>query len=185
MKLFNLFYLFLFHFVICQRGFVCWIFNTFSKCNQFVFIFFLVPKLDEFKPKQTLLVGDKFKLYCYLNVGSKPVKFEWFRNGVLLANDATNYHIDVFEDESRFIVNQLDVNDSANYSCVAQNQFGSDTQSTQLIVKGLQFPHRGVPISIDTRISICCIHHHHHHHRCVHFCPYLAVIAFCYCAIYY
>lgn len=96
------------------------------------------PKLGEVKSKVSINLGNKFKFTCYLEDGNKvPVKFEWYRNGQLLSIGInTRYKIDNSPDESVLIINKLETNDSANYSCTARSTFGTDTQSTTLTVKG-------------------------------------------------
>lgn len=96
------------------------------------------PKLGEVKSKVSINLGNKFKFHCYLEDGNKvPVKFEWYRNGHLLSIGMnTRYKIDNSPDESVLIINKLESNDSANYSCTARSTFGTDTQSTTLTVKG-------------------------------------------------
>jgi len=100
--------------------------------------FFLVPKLVEFKPNQQFNTGQKFKLFCYLYEGSRPITFEWFKNGLILSTNISNsrFRIDTSEDESHFTIDRLQNDDSGTYSCSAQNNLGFDRQSTLLLVKG-------------------------------------------------
>lgn len=88
------------------------------------------------KSRQLLNAGSKFKFACYLNEGSKPVSFDWSRNGQRLAK-SDKYKIDTFADESILTIPRLESTDSGNYSCVARNDFGHDSQFTALLVKGL------------------------------------------------
>lgn len=97
----------------------------------------------EFKPKQQFNLGQKFKLFCYSYEGSKPVAFEWSKNGLALESiidspSSVNkkHKIDSSEDESRLTIDRLSGEDSGNYSCSARNDFGFDRQSTLLVVKG-------------------------------------------------
>jgi len=81
-------------------------------------------------------IDTKFKVFCSVQTGSKPFLFEWLKNGHILPFGA-NYQVESSEDDSLLTIFKLSPNDSGNYSCVAKNQFGSDSQSTLLSVKGL------------------------------------------------
>ena len=98
-------------------------------------VFSTGPKIVEFKPQHSFNLGQKFKLFCYLNEGSKPINFEWFKNDKLIKPNS-HYRIDTSEDESHLTIDRLSKNDNGNYSCSAKSQFGFDKHSTQLIVKG-------------------------------------------------
>ena len=70
--------------------------------------------------------------------GSKPVFFQWIKNGITLTNNPeSNYKIVTNDDNSQFSIKSLIRSDSGNYSCIARNEFGTDIQSTLLTVKGL------------------------------------------------
>jgi hypothetical protein len=70
--------------------------------------------------------------------GTKPVFFRWSKNGINLTNRSDlRFRIETFKDYSQFGIETVDRSDSGNYSCIARNAFGTDTQSALLIVKGL------------------------------------------------
>lgn len=98
----------------------------------------LVPKLDKFYPRDQN-VGSTFKIFCSPQEGSKPFQFEWRKNGQLLSSSGVTYKIEHSIDDSLFVINQLQTLDSGNYSCTVRNQYGSDTQTTVLTVKGLVY----------------------------------------------
>ncbi len=89
-------------------------------------------------PKSELSEGSSFRLLCHTSAGTKPVFYQWNKNGLSLANNPeSSYKIETFEDNSQFVIKNVDRSDSGNYSCIARNAFGTDSQSAQLIVKGL------------------------------------------------
>ena len=94
------------------------------------------PKLDEFKQRRFQKVRTKLKLVCVTQEGSKPFRFEWFRDGLSLHKD--QFKIDDYDEESHFTIPKLTLSDSANYSCLVSNQFGTDKQWTLLSVQGLK-----------------------------------------------
>ena len=69
--------------------------------------------------------------------GSKPVHFDWLKNGKVIPVTGTNYKLETSEDDSLLVIYTLDVTDTGNYSCIGRNDVGHDTQFTRLTVKGL------------------------------------------------
>jgi len=78
------------------------------------------------------------RFYCSVLTGSKPLFFQWTKDGQLLNNSPqTNFKIENSEDQSIFKIVSVIRSDSGNYSCNVRNAFGTDSQSALLIVKGL------------------------------------------------
>jgi hypothetical protein len=97
-----------------------------------------VPFLLPLPSQSVLTEGLSFRLFCHSSGGTKPVFFQWSKNGINLNNKPeSRYKIETFKDNSQFGIENVDRSDSGNYSCIAKNAFGSDTQSALLIVKGL------------------------------------------------
>ncbi|KAI2802892.1 hypothetical protein BLOT_007014 [Blomia tropicalis] len=92
----------------------------------------IAPKLVEVKPKIFQDLETKFNILCSIQKGTKPLQFEWRKNTKVLKGSNANIRIQDFEDNSLLIINQLSSNDSARYTCTVRNQFGSDSQSTEL-----------------------------------------------------
>lgn len=97
------------------------------------------PKLDRIVPNRLQNVGSRFKILCNSQEGSKPFRFEWYKNGRLLSplSGGNEYRIETSDDDSMFIIDTLSRSSSANYSCTMNNAFGSDSQYSILTVKGL------------------------------------------------
>ena len=48
-----------------------------------------------------------------------------------------NYKIEISDVSSTLKINKIDLNDVGNYTCVAKNTFGSDSQTVFLNIKGM------------------------------------------------
>jgi hypothetical protein len=98
------------------------------------------PKLLALSQQNTVSEGVLFRLYCSILSGTKPLFFQWTKNGQILSNSPqTNYKIENSEDHSFLKILSVIRADSGNYSCSVRNAFGTDSQSAILIVKGLTF----------------------------------------------
>jgi hypothetical protein len=96
------------------------------------------PKLLALSQQNTVSEGVLFRSYCSIQSGTKPLFFQWSKNGQILSNSPqTRYKIENFEDHSFLKILSVIRTDSGNYSCIARNAFGTDSQSTMLLVKGL------------------------------------------------
>lgn len=97
------------------------------------------PKLDQFADRRSTKNGSSTKFLCSVQEGTKPFRFEWRKNNLLLSivELPINYRIETNQDESTLMITKLSPNDSGNYSCTVRNNFGFDTQQIVLIVKGL------------------------------------------------
>ena len=96
------------------------------------------PQLSENILKRSQNLGTKLKIFCVIQQGTKPFYFEWSKNDKPIAPSDPHYQIDSRDEESELMISKLKLNDSGNYSCVVRNDFGFDSQLTQIFVKGLK-----------------------------------------------
>ena len=109
----------------------------------------IIPKLVEFLARRSQNMNTKLKILCQPQEGSKPFRFEWHKNGIPLSPEkeirnfsyplASVYRIETTEEDSLLVIDNLSIYDSANYTCVVRNHYGSNIQFTVLTVKGLIF----------------------------------------------
>ena len=101
----------------------------------------LKPKLSGFLKSQSQNQNSKFKLSCFVEEGSKPLEFRWFLDNseIILKNSDRNIQIVHSEDESILKIDNLSKENTGNYSCFVKNSYGTDVQSSVLLVKGLIF----------------------------------------------
>lgn len=72
---------------------------------------------------------------CNTVSGSKPIFFEWTKDGHRIVHSDKS-RVEIVDAMSMLTLRSLTRNDSGLFACKAQNTFGSDSTSTLLIVKG-------------------------------------------------
>lgn len=98
-------------------------FFQFYSCND-------PPKLMPFLPLMKTRPGKPFKLFCNAFEGTEPIRYQWFKDGNLFENKEMN---------AILIFKHITSEDSGNYSCRAENAFGSEQRSTRIQVQGKDF----------------------------------------------
>ncbi|XP_054724329.1 cell adhesion molecule DSCAM-like [Uloborus diversus] len=94
--------------------------------------------------------GLKVQALCSLLEGEAPVHFTWQKDGEsLLSND--NVNMMAHGDFSRLVINNVDVQSSGNYTCIAKNNRGQDMHSAHLAVRG---PPKWLREPTDTSTSV-------------------------------
>lgn len=71
---------------------------------------------------------------CNLFSGTRPIFFDWTKNGQKLSGP--NIKIDNSMQYSLLNISNLSPNDSGTYECIAKNAFGTASTSIQFIIKG-------------------------------------------------
>ena len=64
--------------------------------------------------------------------------FDWFKNNQKLESISTHYKIENSGEFSVFSISNVSKIDTANYSCVVSNAFGTDSQTVIFSVRGNQ-----------------------------------------------
>lgn len=103
-----------------------------------------VKKVD---PSYLMLPGESARLHCKLK-GSPVIQVTWFKNNKELSESNTVRMSFVNNSEATLDITDVKVDDSGTYSCEATNDVGSDSCSTEVVVKGL-FPE--LPLFISLR----------------------------------
>ena len=78
---------------------------------------------------------EKISIYCTIKKGTRPIKIEWMKDGVVLQSNE-NVKIMSDEEDSVLSIRSTKDADAGNYTCIAKNAFGSDFYTAQVIVKG-------------------------------------------------
>lgn len=86
---------------------------------------------------EQVAVGTYFTANCIVKFGSKPFYFYWLKNGDSIPNQIGDLQIDSFKDRQSILsIDKVKPNDAGNYTCVVRNEFGQDSHTVLLIVKG-------------------------------------------------
>lgn len=97
------------------------------------------PVLSPFAPRFTVEQNEIFQLTCSIAQGTKPIVFEWFKNGSKLSKSQPDILLDTKALTSILLFESVKVSHSGNFTCRASNSDGFDQSSTILQVKGLLF----------------------------------------------
>lgn len=74
---------------------------------------------------------------CLAITRTKPIAFEWQKNGVKISGNEENVRINTANELSGLVLDPVTVKDNGNYTCYASNIHGTDKYTTELQVKGM------------------------------------------------
>ena len=94
--------------------------------------------LAPFQTKVELLPKETFYLLCNVLHGTKPIKFQWFKNDQQISS-SRRIVLETEPTMSMLKIYSVQHSDSANYSCQAQNRDDIQKQTTILMIKGIRF----------------------------------------------
>ncbi|XP_076335069.1 cell adhesion molecule Dscam1-like [Tachypleus tridentatus] len=103
--------------------------------TSFVIETAVTPRIQPFTFPNTVTFDSQVSVTCAVSEGSLPVVFSWKRNGQLLVAYDEKIHFRTHEDLSTLKIQNVDVSDIGNYTCVAKNSEGMDSYTSQLLVK--------------------------------------------------
>lgn len=95
-------------------------------------LFLVKPKLVPFSKNLDLFQNSTYVLSCNLISGTRPLFFEWHKNGRKL-EASEHIYINNSASYSLLTFSQLQSIHSGQYSCTAKNAHGTDLTITQLV----------------------------------------------------
>ncbi|GFV44139.1 down syndrome cell adhesion molecule homolog [Trichonephila clavipes] len=107
-------------------------------------------RIQQFHFPPNVKEGHKVQVMCGLLEGDTPVHFTWQRNGESFSS-SNNVNIMTHPDFSRLVINDVDVQSSGNYTCIAKNNQGQDSYTAHLAVRG---PPKWLREPSDTSTSV-------------------------------
>lgn len=103
-----------------------------------VFCVAVKPEVEPFPvTDSTLNEGGSTKILCSVSSGDMPMHFVWTKNGLPMNADRKNLRVQQLDEmTSMFSLTRVSLEDAGNYSCIAQNEAGSDSHTASLKVMG-------------------------------------------------
>ncbi|KAH7958038.1 hypothetical protein HPB51_027975 [Rhipicephalus microplus] len=93
------------------------------------------PKVQPFNFPSTKAMPKKVIVHCAVLEGTEPLKFVWTKDG-LPVQDAHRLHVQQHSETlSSLTITDVGAEDIGNYTCAVSNVAGSDSASSQLLVK--------------------------------------------------
>ncbi|GIY67333.1 titin [Caerostris darwini] len=93
------------------------------------------PKVKQFRFDDTIKEGDVASVMCLVTSGSKPVTFQWEKNGKPISIASNDVRIDDGAIHSVLVFDSVKLSDDGNYTCKAINAEGQDSFTAELNVK--------------------------------------------------
>ena len=94
------------------------------------------PEVLKLNPITKLNQNSSFPLSCVSLSGSKPLKFEWFKNNQRIPKDSPLIN-EIENSYSVLNLKNILPDDAGEYSCFVKNSYGSDSTITVLQIQGL------------------------------------------------
>ncbi|GBM66125.1 Titin [Araneus ventricosus] len=92
------------------------------------------PVLNPMYVPPNLAIGDNIELSCIVKRGSYPVQLEWLHNDQKVTS-LRKYKIINSESSSHLSIGKIQPEDIGNYTCVAKNRYGHDSNTVVLIIE--------------------------------------------------
>lgn len=94
------------------------------------------PVLNSLFVPRNIAIGDMTEITCSIKRGTLPVHFKWFHNGKEIQSHS-KYKVTNSEVGSHFFIGKIQASDIGNFTCMAINDFGSDTITESVSMEGM------------------------------------------------
>ncbi|XP_070395111.1 cell adhesion molecule Dscam1-like isoform X2 [Dermacentor albipictus] len=96
------------------------------------------PKLQPLVfPRSRIRVGESASALCALVAGDHDVKFRWFKENVEIGGAVPNVKVKNDKKVSVLTVEPATIQSAGNYTCTAENNYGTDANSATLVVEAI------------------------------------------------
>lgn len=99
-------------------------------------IFIDIPRIQKFVFQDNIVEGSVVSVMCFALTKTKPISFEWLKNGHRISGSEENIRISNSDEMSGLILEPVQLEDSGNYTCSATNINGNDKYTASMSVKG-------------------------------------------------
>lgn len=93
------------------------------------------PVLNALLVPPNIAIGDLAGITCTIKRGSLPIKFKWLHNGQEI-HSHSKYKITSLEASSQFFIGQIQASDIGNFTCIASNDYGTDSKTENVFMEG-------------------------------------------------
>ncbi|XP_035230462.1 Down syndrome cell adhesion molecule-like protein Dscam2 [Stegodyphus dumicola] len=94
-----------------------------------------LPKIKNISFQDNVLEGEMTSVMCLAATKTKPITYEWRKDGQTLDERRDNVRFSNTNELSVLILDPVTLEDSGNYTCIAKNSEGMDKYETSLKVK--------------------------------------------------
>ncbi|KAH6928080.1 hypothetical protein HPB50_011607 [Hyalomma asiaticum] len=96
------------------------------------------PKLQPLVfPRNRIRVGESASALCALVAGGPDVKFTWFKENAEIGGAVANVKVENNKKVSVLTVEPASLQSAGNYTCTAENNYGTDANSATLVVEAV------------------------------------------------
>ncbi|PRD37680.1 UNVERIFIED_CONTAM: Titin [Trichonephila clavipes] len=93
------------------------------------------PVLNPMYIPPNLAIGDNIELSCIVKRGSSPIEIDWQHNAKKISSLQKRKIIN-YESSSHLSIGKIQPDDVGNYTCVAKNNIGQDSNTVILMIEG-------------------------------------------------
>ncbi|XP_022655319.1 Down syndrome cell adhesion molecule-like protein Dscam2 isoform X3 [Varroa destructor] len=113
-----------------------------AKWFSFLFVLTLIrqtlgqvpPQISPFKVLEDLSEGKRVALVCSVSSGTRPILFQWLKEGQTIENLPNVYTGQTGEYQASLQIENLSADHVGNYTCSAKNAYGSDQMSVAVVL---------------------------------------------------